>query len=136
MSARSSHRRNAGNPDAPRRRSTSRGVVLLEVLISILIFSLGLLGLLGVQAWAVESAREATLRADAVFAANELLGRMWVNRANLASYAGTTTLASMPGGTMTVDVSKLPAVTITVNWTPPGATAARQFVTDATITGN
>ena len=118
------------------RRRGNRGVVLLEALVSILIFSLGVLGLLAIQGQSIQTAREANMRAAAVFSADELLGRMWVNRPNLASYSGTTTLAGLPGGTMTVDVSKLPAVTITVNWTPPGGTAARHFSTTATITGN
>lgn len=110
--------------------------MLLEALISILVFSLAVLGLLAVQGQSIQTEREANLRASAVFAANELLGRMWVNRSNLASYSGTTTVSALPGGTMTVDVSKLPAVTVTVNWTPPGATAARQFSIASTITGN
>ncbi len=117
-------------------RRTGRGIVMLEALISILLFSIAILGMLAVQGRSIQSAREAKMRADAVFAADELLGRMWVNRPNLASYSGTTTLTSLPGGTITVDVSKVPAVTITVNWTPPGATAARQFATAATLTGN
>lgn len=124
-----------------RRQPGERGVVLLEVLISILIFSLGIVGLLGIQALSVQNIREANMRADAVFATNEMLGRMWVNRTNLASYAKTYTsatepsLSTLPGGSMTVTVN-VPVVTVTVNWTPPGASAARQFATDATITGN
>ncbi|MBS0325152.1 MAG: prepilin-type cleavage/methylation domain-containing protein [Proteobacteria bacterium] len=110
--------------------------MLLEALISILLFSLAVLGLLAVQGQSIQNEREANLRASAIFTANELIGRMWVNRANIASYAGTTTLSGLPGGTMSVDVSKLPAVTITVNWTPPGAAAARQFSITSTIRGN
>ena len=74
------------------RAATHRGYVLIEVLVSMLIFALGILGLISIQSQSVRAAHEAKLRADAVFAANEILGKMWVDRSNLATYAGNTTL--------------------------------------------
>ena len=41
------------------------GVMLLEALIAILIFSLGVLGIVGMQASAVKASRDAKYRADA-----------------------------------------------------------------------
>ena len=52
------------------------GVMLLEALIAILIFSLGVLGIVGMQASAVKASRDAKYRADAGLLANELIGQM------------------------------------------------------------
>jgi type IV pilus assembly protein PilV len=117
------------------RRKLQRGVVLLEALVSILIFSLGVLGLVAIQAQSIKAAKEVQFRTDAVFAANELLGRIWVDRANLATYAGTTTLATLPSGQRVVAVSGA-VVTVTITWRPPGESADRNFVTRATLVSN
>lgn len=52
------------------------GVMLLEALIAILIFSLGILGVVGMQASAVKASRDAKYRTDAGLLANELVGQM------------------------------------------------------------
>ena len=111
------------------------GYVLVEALVSVLLFSLGLMGLVGIQANSIQAVTEARLRADAVMAANAVVGRMWVDRTNLSSYVGTTTLASLPSGQQVVAVNNS-VVTITVTWRPPGLTADRQYVTMATLGAN
>ncbi len=58
-------------------RRQQSGVMLLEALIAILIFSLGILGVVGMQASAVAASRDAKYRTDAGLLANELLGQMW-----------------------------------------------------------
>src|SRR5215471_12822264 len=58
----------------PRRQS---GAYLLEALIGILIFALGVLGIVGLQAASLRTTNDSSLRAEAVFAANQLLGQMW-----------------------------------------------------------
>jgi type IV pilus assembly protein PilV len=69
--------------------------MLLEALISIAIFSIGVLGLIGLQAAAIKNADDARQRAVAAFYGNQLISRMWADdRANLASYA------HQPNGTM------------------------------------
>jgi type IV pilus assembly protein PilV len=57
-------------------RNKQSGVMLLEALIAILIFSLGILGVVGMQASAVKANRDAKYRADAGLLANELVGQM------------------------------------------------------------
>src|SRR5438105_14442159 len=60
------------------------GAYLLEALIGILIFALGVLGIVGLQAASLRTTADSGLRAEAVFAANQLLGLMWTdNEANL-----------------------------------------------------
>lgn len=58
-------------------RQPQSGFMLLEALIAILIFSLGVLGVVGLQAAAVVASRDAKFRADAGLLANELIGQMW-----------------------------------------------------------
>jgi len=55
------------------------GAYLLEALIGILIFSLGILGIVGLQAMSLRNTSDAGLRAEAVFAANQLIGQMWAD---------------------------------------------------------
>lgn len=57
-------------------KNKQSGVMLLEALISILIFSLGILGIIGLQASAVAASRDAKYRIDAGLLANELVGQM------------------------------------------------------------
>ena len=64
-----------------------RGATLLEALIGILIFSIGILALVGMQALAIKHMSDAKYRSDASFFANEIIGQMWVNRASLGTYA-------------------------------------------------
>ena len=68
-------------------RCRHRGASLLEALIALLIFSVGLLGLLGLQANALGASRDAQYRAEAAVLAHEIIGTMWTDRANLADYA-------------------------------------------------
>lgn len=82
----------------PRSRKSQYGVMLLESLISIAIFSIGVLGLIGLQAAAIKSTGDARERAVAAFYANQLIGYMWSDaRANLSSYAHNTNASDCGG---------------------------------------
>lgn len=61
--------------------------MLLEALIAILVFSLGILALIGLQAQSIRNSSEAKYRADASFLANQIIGYMWSDPANFGSYA-------------------------------------------------
>lgn len=67
-------------------RASQRGVMLLEALVSIAIFSIGVLGLIGLQSAAIKNANDARQRAAAAFYANQIVGQMWSDASNLASY--------------------------------------------------
>jgi len=60
------------------------GVMLLEALIAILIFSLGILSLVALQATAIQLTSDARYRTDASLLANRLLGEMWASGLDLA----------------------------------------------------
>ena len=55
------------------------GVVLIESLIAVLIFSIGILALVGVQATMIKSTNDAKYRADASFIAQQRVSLIWVN---------------------------------------------------------
>ena len=55
------------------------GMGLLEALIGILIFSLGILALVAMQAGSVSTVADAQYRVEAVNLANRLLSQIWVN---------------------------------------------------------
>jgi type IV pilus assembly protein PilV len=61
--------------------------MLLEALISIAIFSIGVLGLIGLQAAAIKNADDARQRAVAAFYGNQLISRMWADDHDPANLA-------------------------------------------------
>jgi type IV pilus assembly protein PilV len=62
------------------------GVILIEALIGILIFSIGILALIGMQAAAMKNTTDAKYRSEAAFLANQIIGQMWADRTNLPKY--------------------------------------------------
>lgn len=130
-----------------------QGVMLLEALIGILIFSLGILAMLGLQATAMRATIDAKYRSEASFLSNEIIGIMWVDRANLPTY--NTVTATCPGdppcawvarvqtllpeatgaNAPTIDVSGQ-QVTVVVRWKQPGAAETSNHTTVAQINGS
>ena len=131
------------------RRSRQDGVMLLEALIGILIFSIGILALLGMQATAMRATVDAKYRSEAAFLANEIIGIMWVDRANLTSYGGTgcasyaqcnAWLTRAQGLLPNATGANAPTITIagqqatvTIFWQRPGDTAVSQHTAVAQI---
>jgi type IV pilus assembly protein PilV len=141
-------------------RKKQKGSMLLEALIAILIFSMGILALMGMQATAINTVSESKYRSDAGFLTNRILGQIWADRANLASYACnpcTTTgtgnadtrawateiqsgALQLPGVT---DAANQPTITlgasnqvqVQIFWRAPNATAQRNHLVIAYING-
>jgi len=63
-----------------RNKTLQTGSVLLEALISILIFSIGILALVGMQATAINGVSDAKYRSTAGFLANQMVGTIWATR--------------------------------------------------------
>lgn len=76
---------------------SQRGVLLLEALIAILLFSFGILAVAALQATAIKNVTQAKYRSDAAFLNAEIIGQMWANRNNVPtySYAGGAAPASI-----------------------------------------
>jgi type IV pilus assembly protein PilV len=124
-------------------KKTQSGVALLEALVGILIFSIGILALMGLQAQSIRNTVEAKYRNEAAYLANQIIGQMWVERSNLAAYdtggganpnmtAWRTQVANtlprvVVGGinspTITVAGNQ---VTVTVFWQLPGSDSVQR----------
>ena len=66
--------------NAPFFRTESQGgYVLLEALVAMLVFAIGVLGVVSLQAVSAKNAGAAKLRTDASTLANQLIGRMWAS---------------------------------------------------------
>lgn len=118
-----------------------RGVGLIEILIAVLLLSIGLLGLASLQMLSLQHSSSAALRSEAVGQSYDLLDRMRANRAqaiggrynlafgdaptasdlaaaDLASWKAALD-ATLPDGDGQVFV-EAQVVTITVRWQEPG----------------
>lgn len=134
-------------------RAKQQGVMLIEALVGILIFSVGILAMIGMQATAMRATIDAKYRSEAGFLANEIIGAMWVDRLQLANYATAT--ASCPGAppcAWTTRVQSLlpqatganaPSIeitgqqaTVTVRWQRPGEATVSSHVVVAQINGS
>ena len=130
------------------------GVMLIEALIGILIFSIGILAMLGMQGAAIKNTTDARYRSEASYLANQIIGQMWVDdNDQLARYntAGapppypprdtwvSTVAQKMPGvtigGALSPQIAVGPdpsglvdrEVRVTVQWRDPGDTNALQI---------
>ena len=117
-------------PHTQRRAARVQGFMLIEVLVSILIFSIGVLALVGLQAKMTKAQSASKFRTDAAYLSNELMGVMWSDLKNLGSYANCASYArctdwqtkvsqNLPGGIATVDSVNAATgeVSITIKWT-------------------
>ena len=100
---------------------TQQGSVLIEALISVLIFSMGILALVGLQTAMLKNTTDSKFRAEASFLAQQRLGEMWANPDNLGTFVVTDeAVPTLPNGTRTVAVGANRFSTVTIVWQAPG----------------
>jgi type IV pilus assembly protein PilV len=129
--------------------------MLIEALLGILIFSIGILAVLGLQAVSVKNTIDAQYRTEASFLANQIIGNMWTecgttctalnaynttggSSATMISWR-TTVAARLPG--VVVGGTNSPTIvmsgntaTVTIFWQLPGASSSvHQFQVVAQI---
>lgn len=133
-------------PRRPRALRHARGFAIVEVLVSTLIFAVGVLGIVGLQAGMTRAQTQAKLRGDATYLAAELVGLMWADRPNLALYASAqcATLVrcqdwsqkvgrALPGASTAVTVDATSGVvTIAISWTTGQGTQTYRSATAVT----
>jgi type IV pilus assembly protein PilV len=100
-----------------------KGILLLEAMIAILLFSVGVLAVVGLQANAIKNVAQAKYRSDASFLANQILGEMWSNRTTVANFA-------YPGGS----AAQVTAWATQVGTTLPNTTGANAPTVAVTTT--
>lgn len=112
-----------------RSQASQSGVALLEVLISLLIFSFGVLGLIGLQVRAISFSMDAEDRNRAALLANEIATAMWLSNSVVVNTGSGTVwdtrlkdpASGLPNGSATVTTLSNPpnSADITIEWTPP-----------------
>ena len=103
---------------------SQQGSVLIEALISVLIFSMGILALVGLQTAMLKNTSDSKFRAEASFIAQQRLGEMWADPENLGTFVVTDeAVPTLPNGTRTVTVGANRFSTVTVGWQAPGMDA-------------
>ena len=133
------------------------GSALLEALVAILIFSFGVLGLIGILAGSIRATNDARYRAEAANLAQGLIGDMWSTaaadldaqfgsggpklaawRSQVASLLPSATGANLP----VVDLSQpglsaqSRSVVVTMFWQLPGESGRHQLLITAQIGKN
>lgn len=112
---------------AANRRRATRGISLIEVLVVLVLFSFGLIGMIGLQARAVQTSVGAEDSARAAMLANDIAAQMWLARSITLPTAvvdawdarvGDPTQGGLPNGEGTVTVAGAVA-TIRVTWRAP-----------------
>ena len=115
---------------------TQGGVALLEALVAVLIFSIGILGLIGMQAISMQSTTVSKARIDASFVASQRIGEIWGDIANIASMEETNTDVSswLPDGKRTTAIDGN-TVTVTISWKMPSEPERQTYSTVAVVSG-
>lgn len=118
-------------------RASQSGVALIEVLVSILLFSLGILGLIGLQTRAISLSIDAEDRNRAALIANDIASTMWIKRTvSIDLAAGSPSwnerardpqAGGLPEGNVTItSTGAANTVDILITWRPPQRTASEQ----------
>lgn len=132
----------------PSGRSQVRGIALIEAMVSILIFVTGILGVVGLQSAMMRAQGAAKYRADAAVLAGELIGSMWSESSNLASYSSSTAAAcshtpcaqwlakvasTLPMGSAVIAADPVSGIaTVNVSWSLP-TDGTHSYVTTTAI---
>jgi type IV pilus assembly protein PilV len=127
------------------RKKLQSGVMLIEVMVSILIFSIGILGLVGLQTVATQNATNAEDRTIAATLANDMVAQMWIKKTanpssssisgDITTWKTNVTGSSLPNATGAV--TRTNGITsVTVTWKAPSKKStdnANQYVTQVAI---
>jgi type IV pilus assembly protein PilV len=108
-------------------------MALIEVLVSILIFSFGVLGLIGLEARAINFSVDAEDRNRAAMLASEIASSMWLANSvttftpSLATWqarVSNTAAGGVPNGNVTITtvLGTVNSTDIVITWTPPSHT--------------
>lgn len=119
--------------------AAQHGVVLLEAMIAILIFSMGILAVVGLQAAMIKNTNDSKYRAEASFIAQQRIGMIWADpdptRTGYVSPVETDTDISslLPSGTRTVQIPAVGQYVVIITWQQPGSNDVHTFTTTARV---
>ena len=114
-----------------RAQRRQRGFTLLEVLVSLLVFSFGVLGTVALQARAIQFSVDAEDRTKAAVIANEVITWMWAQRtlvvptATITDFQSQAQSAGLPSNVAIAVPAPVGGVaTVTITWKSPSKRAA------------
>jgi len=126
-------------------KAEQQGVVLVEAMVAILLFSVGVLAVAGLQGSMIKNTTDSKYRIEAGYIAQQKLGEFWsdTNLQNLASHFDNNKdiSALLPNGTLTAAQSGVTSaqsgveIVITIQWQQPGQDK-HQYSTTALIAGS
>lgn len=131
-------------------RRAQRGATMIEVLVSVLIVSFGILGLVGLHARAIQFSVDADDRSRAALFADDLAAQMrlarsttlpgaqialWTQRVQgIDPLTNQPTNTGLPNAVVGVAVASPNSATITIRWRNPGQTRDSQLDTVVVLT--
>jgi len=130
------------------RLRAQRGIVLIDAMVAVVIFSIGVLGMVALQAAAIKLSGDAKYRSDAAMATEQVIAQMWASdpaalAANFRSPEGAayktwkdtvtrlTAQSGLPGAggkPPTIEVNADNIVTVTVYWQAAGDPSYHRYV--------
>lgn len=124
-----------------RPNSRERGFALIEVMVSLVIFSLGVIGLIGMQSRALQLSTDSQDRNTAAMLVNNLSSQMWIGKTTSLGAAAidawkAQVQAALPNATTDVNSTSATTATITLKWKSPSrlsADAPSEFSTTVVI---
>jgi type IV pilus assembly protein PilV len=123
------------------RPAGQRGVALIEVMVGLLIFLIGVLGIIGLQAKAIQFTVQAEDRSRAALLANDLVVQMWTQRSTELPQMAVNdwkarVAASLPAASASVG-SANGVATVKIEWKSPKAVkadaATNQYTTQVAL---
>ncbi|MFT3789865.1 MAG: hypothetical protein QM741_02060 [Rudaea sp.] len=123
--------------NVPRSTARQHGMMLIEVMIAILVFAIGVLGMVKMKAVAIANSVNAEDRATAALLANDLITEMWVAKSSATPSDYTTWQSrvsdALPGGSGALNVTGTVA-TVTITWPRKLGRNVESGPTDTTAT--
>ena len=120
---------------------SQQGVVLLEALIAILVFSMGVLAIVGLQATMIKNTNDTQYRSQASNIAQQKIGLIWADpdptRIGWVSPVEEDTDISnlLPDGTLSIAMPAAGEYMVTVTWKQPGDSEIHNLSTTAYVNG-
>lgn len=106
--------------------------MVLEALIAILIFSIGVVSMIALQEVAIKNGASAAYRSEASFLSNQIIGEIWTDQANIQSYAlnsSNSGMAVCPNGGNTASYKNVQDWLTNSVFRLPGSQALQQSIT-------
>ena len=103
-----------------------RGSVLIEAMVAVTIFSMGVLALVGLQSAMIKNSSDSRYRAEALLIAQTHIANMMAYGGNSANYIAQIDSekikTQLPNGTLAFSALTNSMVTVSVGWQVPGGT--------------